>query len=568
MRPRALSPLALVAAALLLSVGGRARADAEPPAPAPPAGSVDERDVRIPMRDGASLLANVLRPKVEGRYPAIVVQTPYDKNRMGREMGDARDEGEAARGSSFAWARLDRTNYVWVFVDWRGFHASRGAMDARDRRAWRRGMDGYDVIEWAAAQPWCNGRVGTWGGSALGKQQLDTAAEQPPHLVCAVPLIAFMGQRYEAFHEGGVRLEAHTATLDALGFGVGARVAAQPLPFAPVWEFIRRSTYRPERIDVPCLFVSGWWDNYPREVIETFEDVLARGGARARAGSRLVMGPWAHTAIDIAAQGDLRFPAAEGYSTALTKRFFDRHLRDVVAGWDDVPRVHAFEAGGDRWLTGARWGDLVGTATRFALRADGGISADPAAPLPGSRPSRTYRYDPRDPSPTIGGRNLPPLSYGPMDVSSIASRADVLAWSAPTLESSVSMRGEAEVALVLACDRPDVDVSVRLCDTFPDGRTFLVGETILRASLRDGRASRPLVAGEPAALALRLPPHAWTWKPGHRIALLVTSGNAPRYARNPHDGTGVWNESTAQPAGVTIFVGPGDATLSLPIAAR
>ena len=560
-------PLGLLAALVLLSPGTSVRAEdprATPAAPVPAPWRIEERDVRVPMRDGASLAANVLRPKTAGRYPAIVVQTPYDKDRMGREVGDVRGGGEAGRGGDAAWARFDREHYAYVFVDWRGFHGSKDAAET-GRRAGRRGLDGYDVVEWAAAQAWCDGKVGTWGGSALGKQQLETAAERPPHLVCAVPLIAFMGQRYEAYFEGGVRLEAQTKTLDALGFGVGAVAASSPLPSAPAWDLARRFTYHPEKIDVPCLFVSGWWDHYPREVIETFEDVVARGGERARAESRLVMGPWTHTAVDLASQGDLSFPAAEGYSTTLTLRFFDRFLRGVTEGWDAVPRVHAFQTGEERWLTASRWEDLVGTRVPLAMRPDGTISREPTAATPGSRPARTYRYDPHEPSPTIGGRNLPPLSRGPKDVSALLSRADVLAWSTAPLPSPLAMRGEVLVSLLVACDRPDVDVSVRLCDAFADGRTYLVGETILRASLRDGRTSRPLVPGEPVALALRLPPHAWTWNAGHRITLLVTSGNWPRYERNPHTGAPRWDEDSALPAAVTVFVGPGDATLSLPV---
>jgi predicted acyl esterase len=569
-------PLAFLVLGLALSTSVRARAgDGVPPRPAPPAAPpllawpAEERDVRIPMRDGASLAANVLRPREPGRYPAIVVQTPYDKNRMGREYGDARRVGEVARGSEAAWARFDRAHYVYVFVDWRGFFASKGAMEGVDRRTWRRGLDGYDVVEWTAAQPWCDGKVGTWGGSALGKQQLDTAAERPPHLACAVPLIAAMGQRYEAFYEGGVRLEGHVKSLDALGFGVGALVSASPLPFAPVWAFARRRTYHPEQIDVPCLFVSGWWDNYPREVIETFEDVVAKGGDRARAESRLVMGPWSHTAIDVAEQGDLAFSEAAGYSTTLTLRFFDRFLRGMTEGWDAVPRVHAFQAGDARWLTAARFGDIIGTPHALTLRPDGTISREPDAAEPVGPAVRTYRYDPRDASPTVGGRNLPPLSHGPKNVSGIASRPDVLAWSTPTLETALTMRGEAEVSLTVSCDRPDVDVSVRLCDTFPGGAgSYLVGETIERASLRDGRASRPMKPGEPVSLVLRLPPHAWTFLPGHRATLLVTSGNWPRYERNPHTGAPAWDEAAAVPATVTVRVGVGEATLSLPLVGR
>lgn len=349
----------------------------------------------------------------------------------------------------------------------------------------------------------------------------------------------------------------------------GALLAANVLlPEAPAWALARRLTYHPEQIAVPCLFVSGWWDHYPREVIETFEDVLARGGGRSRAGSALVLGPWAHTAVDLGPQGDLAFPAAEGYSTALTLRFFDRHLRGLTQAWEGVPRVHLFQTGEERWRTGARVADLLGSPTVFALRADGTLSREALPPAPGARPARTCRYDPHSPPPTIGGRNLPPLTDGPKDVASLATRPDVLVWQTAPLAQPLALCGEAEAAFQLAADRPDVDLSLRLCDAFPDGRLLLVGETIQRASLRDPRSVQPLKPGEPVSLTLRLPPHAYTWAAGHRLTLLVTSGGAPRYERNPHTGAPRWDPDAALDVTVTLFAGPGDATLSLPLSPR
>ncbi|MCC7139298.1 MAG: CocE/NonD family hydrolase [Planctomycetes bacterium] len=575
----ALARLASVALALVVAAvaGADARAqDAVGPAPAPappvapgPAPSAwvrDLRDVAVPMRDGATLAANVRLPEAPGRYPAIVVQTPYDKDRMGREVGDAAAGGEAARGSAAAWARFDRAHYAYVFVDWRGFHASRAAQATVDRRKWRRGQDGYDVVEWAAAQPWCDGKVGTWGGSALGKQQLDTAAERPPHLVCAVPLIAFMGQRAEGYFEGGVPLEAHTRALDALGFGVGTWVEANPFPTSPAWALARRLTDRPERIDVPCLFVSGWFDLFPREVIETFEAVVARGGERARAGSKLVMGPWAHTAVDLAAQGELSFPAAEGVSTALTLRFFDHHLRGLDVGWDAEPRVRLFQTGEERWVTGESVAALAGTPVPWTLTADGGlVRADGAGPVAtGGRPSRVLRDDPSVPTPTRGGRNLPPLAFGPRDQASPTGAADELAFGSAPLAAPWAARGDVTLSLVLLCDRPDADVVARLCDGFPDGRSMLVAETAVRASLRDGRTRRLLAPGEPVRVTLRFPPTAWTWPAGHRIVLRLSGSSAPRYERNPHTGAARWDGTKAVPATIEVLLGPDAASLRLP----
>jgi len=152
--------------------------------------TAEQTAVAIPMRDKASLAADVFLPPTPGKYPAVVVQTPYDRTLLRAALRGVGDKG--------FW---DREHYAYVVVDWRGFFGSKNA--GRPGAA-RRGLDGFDVVEWTAAQSWCDGKVGTWGPSALGRIQLDTAQEAPPHLVCCVPLVAPIGQRYEDYYEGGV----------------------------------------------------------------------------------------------------------------------------------------------------------------------------------------------------------------------------------------------------------------------------------------------------------------------------------------------------------------------------
>ncbi|MCG3183131.1 MAG: Cocaine esterase [Planctomycetes bacterium] len=509
-------------------------------------------DVAIPMRDGKSLAANVLLPEKRGKYPCILVQTPYDKDRMGREYGDK--GGEVGRGSDKAWSLFDREHYAYVFVDWRGFYGSKAAMDGINRLKWKRGQDGYDCVEWCAAQPWCDGKVGTWGGSALGKQQFDTAAEQPPHLVCCAPLIAYQGNRYESYYEGGVQLDAHTKSLDRLGFGVGKFVADNPLPGTRLWTFALNQSYHPEKINVPCLLISGWWDNYPREVIQQHADLLSQGAGKAKQ-SKLVMGPWSHTAIDVSEQGDLKYPEAEDYSTKITLKFFDHYLRGLEdSGWKDVPVVSAFQCGEHKWYGAETWQKLTGKHATYYLHADGVISTDKPGEAGDEQPlTRQYKYDPKDPSPTIGGRNLPPLTHGPKEVSSIAGREDVLVYATDKLSEPLAIRGEVELTVYFKCNRVDTDIHLRLCDEFPDGKLYLVGETIQRAKLRDGKTEQALKPGETYSLTLKLAPHAYTWRQDHKLKLIVTGGNSPRYELNSHTGADHFDKAKALNVEVTLY---------------
>jgi uncharacterized protein len=560
---RVLAALLMIAACLCIPCS-QPRLEAEAGAvPDAESWRTELRNIRIEMRDGRHLAANVLLPEKPGRYPCILVQTPYNKDYLATEFGAPPRPGEVGRGSRRAWEQMDREHYAYAFVDWRGFHGSRDAMRGMNRRTWRRGQDGYDCVEWCAKQPWCNGKVGTWGGSALAKQQFDTAAEQPPSLVCSVPLIAFMGQRYEAYYEGGVRLEAHGAALDRIGFEVGDLATNNPLP-SRLWNFVRNRSYQPEQIEVPCLIIAGWWDHFPREIIEQFEDLRARGRGKARE-SKLVMGPWSHTAVDVPQQGDLVFEDAADYSTRLTKKFFDYYLRGIKdSGWKETPNVHAFQCH-EGWATADSWKELVGDGATYWLTGAGDVSEAQPSSHEDSKQERQFRYDPHKPTPTIGGRNLPPLSHGPADVSAIKERDDVLVYSTAELESALAVRGEISIVLQVSVNRPDVDVHVRVCDTDPDGASYLVGESIQRASLRDGRSHRLLTPGETYEVTVTLPPTAYTWREGHRLSLIISGGNHPRYERNPHTGALAWDAESAVDVDIKVLQ---PSKLKLPVVAE
>jgi predicted acyl esterase len=518
-------------------------------------------NVMIPMRDGKSLAANVLLPAKRGQYPCILVQTPYNKNFMGREMG-----GEVGRGSEAAWARFDRENYAYVFVDWRGFFGSRKASQGVNQRTWKRGHDGYDCVEWCAKQDWCNGKIGTWGGSALGKQQFDTAAEQPPSLVCAAPLIAYQGTRYESYFEGHVLLDEHVKSLDKLGFGVGKLARENRRQEQLIWSILRNRGYVPDKINVPCLMVSGWWDNYPTDVIEQFNDLQTKGGKSART-SKLVMGPWSHTALDIAGQGDAKFDKAAGWSTDVTLKFFDYYLRGITDnGYEKIPAVNVFQCGEDRWLGGESWAKLCGKPAAWHLHADGSIS--PSQPPAGTIEvplTRQYKYDPKSPSPTLGGSNLPPQTHGPKDVASIAKRKDVLVYETAALEKPLAIRGVVELTVWFTCNRVDTDIHARLCDD-AGKQTLLVAETIQRAKYRDGKKAQPLKPGEVYSVTLRFTPHAYTWREGHKLKLIITGGNAPRYEPNSHTGDDAFDKAEALDVEVTLLHDAKHATIiKLPV---
>ena len=498
----------------------------------------DQTAVSIPMRDGKSLAADVWLPAKPGRYPAVVVQTPYDRKLQRWAL-----EGMDDRRS---W---DREHYAYVVADWRGFFGSRAAGPARPGQ---RGQDGFDVVEWTAAQTWSDGKVGTWGPSALGRVQLDTAAERPPHLVCCVPLVAPIGQSYDDYYEGGVYKEAHVAKLDALGFGVGTSVHDRPDPDAPAWKLAKRLA-RPERIDVPMLFITGWFDHATARELDTFRTLLSVGGSNARDGSRLLVGPWHHVAIDQVQQGDLAFPAAAGEAAREVRAFLDFHLRGVAdGGWAARPRVRVWRCNEEGWHGGTAWPFPAAVEATWTLHASGVIDRAESAI---DEAARRYLDDPASPVPTVGGANLPApgLLAGPRDQAPLLGRDDVLVWTTAPLAAPLRLDGVATLSVFLACDKPDTDLAVRLCEVLADGRTMLLGDAIQRASFRNAPVREPLVAGQPSRMTVTLPPLAVTFPKGARLTLILAGTNWPRFERNGHDSAPHLDPAKARPAKVEIL---------------
>jgi len=442
------------------------------------------------MRDGKSLAADLFLPEKPGRYPAVLVQTPYGKARSSPLGGPA--------------GIRDRDHYAYVVVDWRGFHASRDAAVPRADR----GKDGYDCVEWIAAQPWSDGKVGTYGGSALGMQQFETAVEHPPHLVCCVPMIAAMGQSYDRYYPGGVLLEAHVRSLERLGFPGMDVVRRFPDAAAPAWGIAERATYRPAEVKVPCLLITGWWDHYPEAILRTRRDLP---------DAKLLIGPWDHMGVDKPRQGARDFGGAAGAAADAARRFLDHHLRGVEGdGWKGAARVRYWTVGEEGWTDVEEWPGAATEAKAWKWSEE-----------------QAYAADPREPVPTLGGANLPPLPHGPTDHAELEKRKDLLRRTVP---GPLRILGQAEVDVTFTADRPSCDVAAWLCD----GTTHLA-DAVRRAT--------PRAPGERCTATVHFPPIAATVK---ELRLYVASSNWPRYERNPHTGGLRWDDAAAQPLRITV----------------
>jgi hypothetical protein len=529
---------AALGCALLLAATAARAADSFLPASAP----FDATETRIPMRDGAELAADVYLPRdTTGRpWPVVLIQTPYDKSGVRPWF---QGEGRWGERSLFT-----DTAYAFVVTDWRGRAASAAA--ARPGRAVPGGADdGYDTVEWIAAQPWSNGKIGTWGPSALGAAQFRTASARPPHLVCAVPVVMPLNLTYDIYFPGGALWEEFTRTLGRLGWDLYGQLTANPIAGTPFWRRLEESNHlRPESIDLPMLLIGGWFDIYVDAVIDTFARLRAEAGPRTREHSRLVMGPWLHR-TDNEQVGALRFPDAIGGGIDRGRSFFDRWLRGIETPEEvNRPAITYFEmtAAADlewrgQWRSAPTWPPPGSSDRRFFL--------DPAADALASRPPATassdrYRYDPADPLPTPGGHVLTPtLPSGPRDLRPIESRADVVVYTSAPLESAVALAGRPRVELWVASDRPDTDVTAFLAHVDRDGRSILLVEGVLRLRFRESTTrTTPLVPGEVYRVEVELDHLAMRLVPGDRLRLVVSSSNYPKYAKNLNDGGAMYGD--------------------------
>lgn len=526
-----------------------------------------DRDVAVVARDGTVLRADVYRPADAGRYPVLLGRTCYGKATWGR------------------WIEPERTaaeGWVVVINDMRGGFASDGEFNPFFHDA----TDGYDVVEWCAAQPWSNGRVGMFGSSAPGFMQLLAASERPPHLVAIAPMQTWTSHGRGCVYDPGgafMLFTAQWATLVAaidperrLGAGTpgyearrAAVQAAHEDPAAwlgqrplhglahlprPWFDFFHRWLEHPdedgfwapqdlrrrfEAIEVPALHLVGLYDKFRYGSTRNYRALRDRAGApHAREHQRLVLGPWTH-GIPVEAKGsDYPFGSEAAVDVrALVLHWYRHWLRGEDDGLLDEPRVRVWVQGADRWREAADWPPPEARPTVWHLRSGGdanGSDGDgrltPAAP--GDEPPDAFASDPDDPVPTVPGAMS--RSEGPIDVQAIERRRDVLVYTSAPLERDVEVIGEIVVRLWGELDGPDGDWIVTLADVAPDGRSRRVTEGMVRARYRDGHdAPAPVPPGEAIAYEIELRPTANRFAAGHRIRLDVAGTSFPQYDRPP-----------------------------------
>ena len=489
----------------------------------PPPGATEEFAT---LRDGTKLAANVFKPQGQGPWPVILSRTPYLK------------DGRGTAASLAAQARhYTDAGFVFVLQDVRGKGHSQGFYAAYVNDI----EDGYDSAEWAAAQPWSNGRVGITGASALGITSNATAMAAPPHLSAAYVVVAPFDRLQSSFMGGVIKEKDTIGWLRGQGASEAEILALRERAADDViWNRFSMSTNR-KYIKIPIYNVGGWYDIFNQGNTSNFTYLQNQGAKGARGNQKLMMGPFGHGPLS----GDLAYTGQDTLPGAFSNeiRWFDYWLKGIDNGIMDEPPVSYFMMAGarkgalspqNRMLSAANW-PVDSREVRYYLTADKGLS--PKAPT-ASDDKLSYRFDPTNPVATFGGANLT-FDRGPVDQRQIPARQDYLRFQTPVLDKDLAIAGHVSVEIYGSTDGPDTDFMAKLVDVYPDGYEALVLDAPIRTRYRHGRMPddmKMMTPGAPELLTIDLWSTAITFEKGHRLALHITSSNSPRFEVNSNTG--------------------------------
>ena len=556
-----------------------------------------ETNIAVAMRDGVTLYADIYRPDGEGLYPTILQRTPYDKtNSLTNTMLDP--------------IRAAKAGFAVVIQDTRGRHASEGEFYAfRDDID-----DGYDTVEWAAAQPWSNGKVGMYGASYVGATQWLAATSRPPHLVTIVPTVTasnyhdgwtYQGGAFElGFNMSWTLLQLTLANFKNVstvqnvpeerranlihdvdnmteGFsylptkdfpGLDSGLAkyyydwlAHP-DFDEYWKRLSIEEHHSE-INVPALHFGGWYDIFLGGTIRNYLGMKKSGANEtARNRQRLIIGPWVHGARGTTMAGQHYFgimaDAAAIDVDGVHLRWFDHWLNDANNGSVDDAPVRIFVMGDDAWRDEQEWPLARAVETKYYLHSSGKANSKHgdgslSTVSPQSEAPDVYLYNPDNPVPTTGGAlccNPYFAANGAYDQNAVEERQDVLVYSTPPLEKDTEVTGPVTVTLWASTSTTDTDFTAKLVDVCEAGCARNLTDGIIRARYRDSMSNPTLLEPNRAyCYEIDLWATSNVFKAGHRIRLEVSSSNFPRFDRNTNTGNIIAEDTELRPALQTVF---------------
>ena len=548
-----------------------------------------ERGVSVKMRDGVILRGDIFRPDAEGKFPVLLQRTPYRRATWGYDVDFA--QRAAARG------------YVVFLQDVRGRYTSDGEWYPFLHES----DDGYDTIEWIAAQPYSDGRVGMFGASYVGATQMLAAIAHPPHLAGICPIVTasdyhngwtYQGGAFEQWFDQswttGLAQDTLTHQIERMP-SAPEDVNVLPLTAYPIFnrnpagminasastiapyfldwlahpsydDYWRRWSIEEHYADirVPALHTAAWYDIFLGGSLRNYIGLKARAATEeARKGQRLLVAIGGH-AGDGRKIGVVDFgPEAEKFNEGeVTLHWYDFLFKGARNEFATGKAVKIFVMGIDQWREEDDWPLARARSTKYFLHSQGrantaGGNGSLSTLAPGAEPTDEFVYDPAKPVPTVGGPlccDSDHLAPGPRDQRSVEARDDVLVYSTSALDHDVEVTGPVRLEFFASSSAADTDFTAKLLDVAPDGTAINLTEGILRARYRDCQATPALlVRGQAYLLSIDLWATSNVFRTGHRLRLELSSSNFPRFDRNLNTGELAANSDTWVKATNTIF---------------
>ncbi len=522
---------------------------------------------RVRMRDDIELSADIYRPESKGRFPVILSRTPYTKT----------------GASTLRIARYFAANgYVFIAMDVRG----RGDSDGRFVPYVNDGKDGYDAIEWAAKQDWSTGKIGTIGGSYNGAIQWLTAVEQPPNLVAMIPMVTPSDPFVEWptglplpasigwFHFTAGRVSQNMEAVDwkklywHLPMVTMDEAMGRPNPLwkeeiehskLDSWWEPHRYQNKFDRVRVPVLGISGWYDDEQIGTPLNFIGMTTKGDGTVRRRQKLLMGPWPHAVNSGTKLGAVDFgPTAVIDLNGYWLRWFDYWLKGIDNGIMKEPPVRIFIMGENVWRDEDEWPMARTRWTKYFLHSNGKantLSGDGTLSTsePADEPHDSYSYDPADPVPFITDPTFSQIG-GPDDYREVEQRKDVLVYTGEELTEDVEVCGPIRVKLYASSSARDTDFMAKLIDVWPTGFAQRLTDGMVRARFREGMDKPSLIEpGRVYEYDLDLWNTCQSYRKGHRIRLEVSSSAFPKYDRNLNTGEALGKTTQMKIAEQKVF---------------
>jgi uncharacterized protein len=530
-----------------------------------------QRNVAVAMRDGTVLRADVYAPLAPGRFPVLLERTPYNKD----------EEAEAA-------IRAAEHGYIVVIEDVRGRYESAGEWYPFAHES----SDGFDTVEWAAALPGADGRVGMFGSSYVGATQLLAAISKPPHLAGICPSDTASDYHDGWIYEGGAfqqwfseswttllaqnsasrRVKDASTALelkDVLPLNRYPLFSMQKManhdaltrelaPYFLDWlehpdndEYWQRWSIRAHYSDiqVPALTITAWYDIFQGGALQNYLGLRANAGSEnARSRQRLIIGIGGHAGAGEKV-GDVDFGPGAGLDDddmARVLDWYDFLFHGAQNEFAAEKPVHFFLMGINRWRDADNWPPSGAISVKFYLRSKGQANSangngQLSREMPETEAADTYIYDPANPVPTTGGPLCciaDQLKPGPRDQRGVEARADVLVYSTPPLDRDLEVTGPVSVDVFAISSNVDTDFTAKLVDVAPDGTAINLSDGIIRARYRQSESRpSPIDPGRCYRYHIDLSSTANVFLKGHRVRLEISSSNFPRFDRNPNTGS-------------------------------